>query len=165
MRGLLTLLFLVFFTGCNAFKAEVDPVTGKKVRKEPNLKKRGEDFLREVSALSDGDFVVHLEHGIGQFKKLETLEIGGAPHDCLTIEYSGGDKLFLPVENIDVLTRYGSEDSGAVVDKLGGIAWQSRKARVKKRLKDMADQLIRTAAERELQITEKKKYFILKIYS
>ena len=137
------------------FVSEPDILGERLARPSKRRKKRGEDFLREVSALSDGDFVVHLEHGIGQFKKLETLEIGGAPHDCLTIEYSGGDKLFLPVENIDVLTRYGSEDSGAVVDKLGGIAWQSRKARVKKRLKDMADQLIRTAAERELQITEK----------
>ena len=137
------------------FISEPDILGERLSRPSKRRKKRGEDYLREVSALSDGDYVVHLEHGIGQFKKLETLEIGGAPHDCLSIEYSGGDRLLLPVENIDVLTRYGSEDAGAVLDRLGGVAWQSRKAKVKKRLKDMADQLIKTAAQREVQVTER----------
>src|SRR3546814_11549212 len=97
-------------------------------------RRRVEEFLQEVGALEAGDYVVHAEHGIGQYVGLETLEIGGAPHDCLRLVYSGGDKLFVPVENIEVLSRYGSQDSHAQLDHPGGAAWQDRKAAVKKRL-------------------------------
>src|SRR5215468_4139313 len=64
---------------------------------------------------------------------------------------AGGDKLFVPVENIEVLSRFGSEDAGVHLDRLGGVAWQSRKARVKKRIRDIAGELIRVAAERQLR--------------
>jgi transcription-repair coupling factor (superfamily II helicase) len=131
--------------------AEPDIVGERMVRPTKRRKRRGEDFLREVSALTTGDFVVHTEHGIGQYLGLDTLEIGGAPHDCLRLKYAGNDKLFVPVENIDVLSRYGSEEAGAQLDRLGGAGWQARKARVKKRLRDMAEQLINIAAERELR--------------
>ena len=134
--------------------AEPDILGERLARPTRRRRRRGEEFLQEVSALSEKDYVVHAEHGIGQYDGLETLEIGGAPHDCLRLIYSGGDKLFLPVENIDMLSRYGSEETNAVLDKLGGVAWQARKARVKKRLRDMADQLIRIAAEREVRTTE-----------
>ncbi len=134
--------------------AEPDILGERLARPMGRRRRRGEEFLQEVSALNEGDYVVHAEHGIGQYQALETLEIGGAPHDCLRLIYAGGDKLFLPVENIDMLSRYGSEDTNAVLDKLGGAAWQARKARVKKRLRDMADQLIRIAAEREIRTTE-----------
>ena len=134
--------------------AEPDILGERLARPMGRRRRRGEEFLQEVSALNEGDYVVHAEHGIGQYDALETLEIGGAPHDCLRLIYSGGDKLFLPVENIDMLSRYGSEETNAVLDKLGGVAWQARKARVKKRLRDMADQLIRIAAEREIRSTE-----------
>ena len=97
---------------------------------------------------SAGDLVVHVDHGIGRFVGLKTIEAAGAPHDCLEIHYAGDDRLFLPVENIELLSRYGSEGTEAVLDKLGGGAWQSRKAKLKKRLRDMAGQLIRIAAER-----------------
>ncbi|MDE0810912.1 MAG: DEAD/DEAH box helicase, partial [Alphaproteobacteria bacterium] len=133
---------------------EPDILGERLARPSRRRRRRGEEFLQEVSALSEGDYVVHAEHGIGQYKALETLAIGGAPHDCLRLVYSGGDKLFLPVENIDMLSRYGSEETNAVLDKLGGVAWQARKSRVKKRLRDMADQLIRIAAEREIRTTE-----------
>ena len=108
-------------------------------------------LIGELAALAEGDFVVHVEHGIGRYEGLETLDIGGAPHDCLRAIYLGGDRLFIPVENIEVLSRYGSADSGAILDKLGGAAWQARRARVKQRLKDMAEELIRTAAERKVR--------------
>jgi len=134
--------------------AEPDIVGERLIRPSKRRKRRGEDFLREVSSLEECDYVVHTEHGIGQYLGLETLEIGGAPHDCLRLMYSGGDKLFVPVENIEVLSRYGSADAGAQLDKLGGAAWQARKARVKKRLRDMAEQLISIAAERELRKVE-----------
>ncbi|NQW10931.1 MAG: transcription-repair coupling factor [Alphaproteobacteria bacterium] len=134
--------------------AEPDVLGERMARPSRRRKRRGEDFLREVSALDPGDYVVHAEHGIGQYVGLETLEIGGAAHDVLRLVYLGGDKLFVPVENIEVLSRYGSQDSKAQLDKLGGAAWQARKARVKKRLLDMAEALIAVAAARELRRTD-----------
>lgn len=114
----------------------------------PSRRRRRRDALPDLSALSEGDYVVHAEHGIGRFEGLVTLEVGGAPHDCLKIVYQGGDRLFLPVENLDLLTRYGSADGEVQLDRLGGAAWQQRKARVKKRIREMAAELIRLAAAR-----------------
>jgi transcription-repair coupling factor (superfamily II helicase) len=94
---------------------------------------------------------VHREHGVGRYDGLVTLEIQFARHDCLKLGYEGGDKLFVPVENIDVLSRYGAAEEDAVLDRLGGVAWQSRKARLKQRIADMADRLIAIAAERAVQ--------------
>ena len=74
----------------------------------------------------------------------------GQPHDCLEVHYQGGDKLYLPVENIELLSRYGSDEAGAPLDRLGGVAWQSRKARLKQRIRDMAEKLIKVAALRAL---------------
>ena len=113
--------------------------------------RKGSDVLSEASSLGPGDLVVHADHGIGRFLGLQAITAAGAPHDCLEIEYQGGDKLFLPVENIELLTRYGSDDSNANLDRLGGAAWQARKARLKKRIRDIADSLIKIAAERELK--------------
>ena len=73
----------------------------------------------------------------------------GAPHECIALEYAGGDRLFLPVENIELLSRYGHDDG--LLDKLGGGAWQAKKARLKERIRQIADKLIRIAAERELR--------------
>lgn len=129
-------------------------IIGERLVRPSRRKRRGEDFLRDASTLIEGDFVVHVEHGIGRYEGLETLEIGNAPHDCLRLVYSGDDKLFLPVENIEVLSRYGSEDSNAQLDKLGGVAWQARKAAVKKRIRDIAEQLIRIAASRQITRNE-----------
>jgi transcription-repair coupling factor (superfamily II helicase) len=113
--------------------------------------KRGADVLTEVSSLSVGDLVVHADHGIGRFVGLTAIEAAGKPHDCLELHYSGGDKLYLPVENIELLSRYGSDEAGVQLDRLGGVAWQTRKARLKKRIRDMAEKLIKVAALRELR--------------
>jgi transcription-repair coupling factor (superfamily II helicase) len=113
--------------------------------------KRGSDVLSEVSSLSVGDLVVHSDHGIGRFAGLATIEAAGEPHDCLEVHYQGGDKLYLPVENIELLSRYGSDESGVQLDRLGGVAWQSRKARLKQRIRDMAEKLIKVAALRALR--------------
>jgi transcription-repair coupling factor (superfamily II helicase) len=119
-----------------------------RARKRP---RRTQDVLNEVAALSAGDLVVHVDHGIGRFTGLKTIEAAGAPHDCLEIHYSGGDKLFLPVENLELLSRYGSEDTEAQLDRLGSIGWQTRKARMKNRIREMAHGLIRIAAQRQLR--------------
>ena len=112
--------------------------------------KRAQNFLSEASSLAPGDLVTHIEHGIGRFLGLRTLDVVGAPHDCLELQYDGG-KLFLPVENIDLLTRYGADEGTAQLDRLGGAGWQSRKARMKARVREIASELIRIAAARELK--------------
>ena len=127
---------------------------GDRLARPVRKKKRGSQFIAEASALSEGDLVVHVEHGIGRYDGLEAIQVGGAPHDCLRILYDGNDKLFVPVENLDVLTRFGSEQSGVALDKLGGVAWQARKAKLKNRIRDMADQLIAVAAERQVRKAE-----------
>ena len=101
--------------------------------------------------MSVGDLVVHADHGIGRFSGLKTITVLKAPHDCLELHYAGGDKLFLPVENIELLSRYGADESDGQLDKLGGVAWQSRKARLKKRLREIASELIKIAALRQLK--------------
>lgn len=127
-----------------------EDMLGERIGRPIKSKKRSDLFIQEVSSLQIGDFVVHIEHGIGRYDGLETLDVGGFPHDCLKLIYEGGDKLFVPVENIEVLSRYGAADSQASLDKLGGVAWQNRKARIKKRLKDVADYLLNIAAVRKL---------------
>jgi len=129
-------------------------ILGDRLTRPSRRKRRADQFISEVSALSTGDLVVHMEHGVGRYDGLETLTVGGAPHDCLKLIYADNAKLYLPVENIEVLSRFGSEDAGAQLDKLGGAAWQARKAKVKQRLKDMADELMRIAAARELRDIE-----------
>ncbi|RYE76768.1 MAG: transcription-repair coupling factor, partial [Hyphomicrobiales bacterium] len=124
-------------------------ILGDRLVRRARRKKRGADFIAEVSGLDEGDIVVHVDHGIGRFVGLRSIEAAGAPHDCLEIMYAGADRLFLPVENIELLSRYGGEGSEGVLDKLGGGAWQARKAKLKKRLLDMAGGLIRIAAERQ----------------
>ena len=120
----------------------------------PRKKRRASNFLAEASALTTGDLVVHLDHGIGRYEGLKTLEIQEAPHDCLELMYAGESKLYLPVENIDLLTRYGSDADGAQLDRLGGAGWQARKAKAKQRLRDMAEGLIALAAKRALRTSE-----------
>tara|TARA_Y100001933_G_scaffold251339_4_gene288733 strand:+ start:29041 stop:32550 length:3510 start_codon:yes stop_codon:yes gene_type:complete len=118
-------------------------------------KKRAENFLTEASSLSPGDLVVHVDHGIGRFERLQSIDVMGAPHDCLLLVYHGGDKLYLPVENIELLSRYGTDESDAQLDRLGGTGWQARKARLKERIREMAGELIRIAAARELKTAPK----------
>jgi len=123
-------------------------ILGDRMVRRSKRRKRAADFISEVAGLDEGSIVVHAEHGIGRFVGLRTIEAAGAPHACLELQYADDAKLFLPVENIDLLSRYGGEGTEAQLDKLGGGAWQMRKAKLKKRLLDMAGALIRVAAER-----------------
>lgn len=123
-------------------------ILGDRMVRRSKRRKRGADFISEVAGLDEGSLVVHAEHGIGRFVGLRTIEAAGAPRDCLELHYADDAKLFLPVENIDLLSRYGSDAAEAQLDKLGGGAWQMRKAKLKKRLLDMAGDLIRIAAAR-----------------
>ncbi|GAA5107130.1 transcription-repair coupling factor [Bartonella jaculi] len=130
-----------------AIIAEQD-ILGDRLIRSPRRRKNNKNFISEVSTLNSGDIVVHIDHGIGQFVGLKTIMTTGILRDCLEINYAGGDRLFLPIENIELLSRYGSEETDVTLDKLGGVAWQARKTRLKKHLLQIAGQLIRIAAER-----------------
>jgi transcription-repair coupling factor (superfamily II helicase) len=138
-----------FVAGDLAVIGEQD-ILGDRLAPQRKRRKRAENFLAEVSALSAGDLVVHVDHGIGRFIGLKQIEAAGAPHDCLELHYHAGDKLFVPVENIELLSRYGSEDNEVALDRLGHSAWRERKARLKLRIRNMAQGLIKIAAARAL---------------
>lgn len=154
--GTIALLILGLESGFQTDKLLVlseQDILGERIIRQQRRRKTT-DALTEATSLSAGDMVVHVDHGIGRFLGLKAIEAAGAPHDCVEIEYARGDKLYLPVENIELLSRYGSGDAGGQLDKLGGVAWQAKKAKLKKRIRDMAEQLIRIAAAREMSHAE-----------
>ncbi len=139
-----------FTTPDVAVLTEQDMLGDRLVRR--NKRKKSTDaFLAELATLSPGDLVVHLEHGIGRYEGLTQIPVQKAPHDCVALTYAGGDKLYVPVENLEVLSRYGSSEEGASLDKLGGEAWQRRKSRMKERIREIAGELIATAAARAVR--------------
>jgi transcription-repair coupling factor (superfamily II helicase) len=139
------------FTGADvALLTEQDMLGDRLVRRRK--RRQGADaFLAELATLSPGDLVVHADHGIGRYEGLTQIPVRKAPHDCVALTYAGGDKLYVPVENIDILSRYGSESEGVPLDRLGGEAWQRRKSRMKERIRAIAGDLIKVAAERALR--------------
>ena len=139
-----------FITDRLALVAEQD-LLGQRIARPPKRRKRADQFIADATEIEQGDLVVHQDHGIGHYDGLETVTVNGAAHDCLRLLYDGGDKLFLPVENIDLLSRFGQETDGVTLDKLGGASWQARKAKAKHRIQDMAAGLIRLAAERQMR--------------
>jgi len=128
--------------------AEQD-VLGDRLIRQPKKRRKAENFLTETQSLSPGDLVVHVDHGIGRFKGMEVVTAAGAAHECLLLEYAEAAKLYLPVENIELLSKYGHDEG--LLDRLGGGAWQAKKAKLKERIREMADKLIRIAAERALR--------------
>ena len=106
-------------------------------------------IISEVSSLKEGDYLVHIDHGIGQYQGLKNIQVNNVSHDCVKIIYADNDTLFVPVENIDMLSRYGNDDY-VVCDKLGHNIWQQRKEKAQKRIKDMADALIKQEALRSM---------------
>ncbi len=139
-----------FETRSTLYLTESD-VFGEKTATRSKRKGGAEKFLREISSLSPGDYVTHEENGVGKFISLTVITVNNASHECVLLEYSGGDRLYLPVENLDLLTRYAGEDALVQLDRLGGVGWQQRKAKLKERINEMAAELVRTAAERALK--------------
>jgi transcription-repair coupling factor (superfamily II helicase) len=132
-----------------ALLTEQDMLGDRLVRRN-RRKKSADAFLAELATLSPGDLVVHADHGIGRYEGLTQIPVQKAPHDCVALTYAGGDKLYVPVENLEVLSRYGG-DEGGTLDRLGGEAWQRRKSRMKERIREIAGELIATAALRALR--------------
>ena len=124
-------------------------ILGDRLVRSAKKRKRAENYLTEATTLTPGDLVVHVEHGVGRYNGLETITAAGAPHECIALEYADNARLYLPVENIELLSRYGHDEG--LLDRLGGGAWQAKKAKLKERIREMADKLIRIAAERELR--------------
>ena len=134
--------------------AEQD-ILGDRLDRPAPRRRQAEAFIADAAELTLGDYVVHMEHGIGKYEGLETITAANTPHDCLRLVYGGGDRLYVPVENVEVLTRFGSSDAVVTMDRLGGAGWQSRKAKLKERLREMADELIKIAAARTLKPARK----------
>ncbi|NVO27904.1 transcription-repair coupling factor [Donghicola sp. C2-DW-16] len=124
-------------------------VLGDRLIRQPKKRRKAENFLTEATSLTPGDLVVHVDHGIGRYHGLEVITAAGAAHECISLEYAESARLYLPVENIELLSRYGHDEG--LLDRLGGGAWQAKKARLKERIREMADKLIRVAAERALR--------------
>ncbi|SHK30623.1 transcription-repair coupling factor [Shimia gijangensis] len=124
-------------------------VLGDRLIRAPQKKRRAENFLTETQSLSPGDLVVHVDHGIGRYHGLEVITAAGAAHECISLEYAEKSRLYLPVENIELLSKYGHDEG--LLDRLGGGTWQAKKAKLKERIREMADRLIRVAAERALR--------------
>ena len=152
-RGTIGLMTLALERGFVADKLAVvgeQDLLGERISRPARRRKRADQFIAEATEIAEGDLVVHQDYGIGRYDGLEKLTVGNAPHECLRLIYDGQEKLFLPVENIELLSRFGS-DQGASLDKLGGASWQTRKARAKQRIREIAGELIRIAAERRVQ--------------
>ncbi len=135
---------------------EIDLITeadmlGDRLVRRKKRRKSADAFLAELQALNAGDLVVHIDHGIGRYLGLEPIPVGKSQHDCVMLEYAGGDKLYVPVENLEVLSRYGSSEQAVALDRLGGEAWQKRRSRLKERIREIAHELLRTAAARALR--------------
>ena len=126
-------------------------ILGDRLVRRKKRRKSADAFLAELSALGPGDLVVHMDHGIGRYEGLRSIPVGNSPHDCVMLSYAGGDKLYVPVENIDVLSRYGSDSEMVGLDRLGGEGWQKRKSRLKERIRAIAHELLKTAALRALR--------------
>ncbi|KAJ6644899.1 Transcription-repair-coupling factor [Pseudolycoriella hygida] len=137
-----------FYTDKYLFIASQDLLGGKPVNLRSGAKRKLKNILMELDNLTEGELVVHKDHGIGQFLNMETLNIKGKAHDFLKILYDNNDKLYIPVENIDLIKKYGSNE--AQLSRLGSIAWQRNKAKIKKRITEIASQLLEVTAKRKL---------------
>ena len=142
------------FINKDFFIATEQDIWGERKNIRTHKKVSAENLISDISSLNVGEYVVHIEHGIGRFDGLENIVTDGVAHDCLKLIYANNDKLYVPVENIDVISRYGAEDSNVTLDTLGGSAWEAKKSRVKEKIKDIAEKLIQIAAQRKMKKAE-----------
>lgn len=124
-------------------------IFGEKLIRTASKRRSSSQLMAEANGFLPGELVVHEDNGIGRYHGLKTIYAGNVAYDCAEIEYAGDARLFLPVVNIDLLTKFGSNE--ARLDRLGMANWQERKARMKKNLLNVAEGLLRVAAARSLQ--------------
>ncbi len=136
--------------GDGALERRAPAADGRK-REGKKRKLRTAAFLSDFRDLKVGDFVVHIDHGIARFGGLQTLDLGARSGEFMLLFYSEDAKLYVPVERLDLVQRYSSaEGHQPTLDKLGGLGWQKTKAKAKRAMRDMADELLRLYAERKL---------------
>ncbi|PKN59990.1 MAG: transcription-repair coupling factor, partial [Deltaproteobacteria bacterium HGW-Deltaproteobacteria-11] len=128
-----------------------EDIFGKKTHRRKWRPAREGYFLKSFGELKEGDFVVHTEHGIGLYRGLQKLAIADIENDFLLLEYLDGDKLYLPVDRLDQIQRYlGPDGRPPKVDKLGGMSWDAVKEKVKKSIRETAEELVAVYAAREV---------------
>ena len=143
---------LTIFTESDVF-GETSDVASQSNRKSQitNRKSRLGAFISDFRDLKSGDFVVHVDHGIGRFEGLQTIASQGVEREFMLLVYADDAKLFVPVERMDLVSRYSSGEATAPsLDRLGGLGWQKTKAKAKRAMRDMADELLKLYAERKL---------------
>ena len=142
---------LIAYTESDIF-GETSQATAPARRTQPVARKSNLGaFISDFRDLKAGDYVVHVDHGIGRFEGLQTIESGGTQREFMLLIYADNSKLFVPVERLDLVSRFSSGESAEVaLDRLGGIGWQKTKAKAKRAMRDMADELLRLYAERKL---------------
>src|SRR5258706_14825455 len=114
-------------------------------------KRASEAFVTDLRDLKVGDYIVHVDHGVGRFHGLQRIPFGPTEREVMEIEYSGGGKLLMPMENLNLIQRFsGGADTQPKLDRLGGTAWARTKASVKKAMRDMADELLKLYATRQM---------------
>jgi len=106
-------------------------------------------LFEELNKLSQGSLLVHSEYGVCRFNNIKKIDLNDSIHDCLELEFADNQKLFLPVEHLNYITKYGNEDENTInLDRLGASSWQKRKAEAKKKIRDAAKKLIKIASKR-----------------
>jgi transcription-repair coupling factor (superfamily II helicase) len=115
-------------------------------------RRKSEAFVTDLRDLKVGDLIVHVDHGVGRFLGLQRIPFGEAEREVMEIEYSGGGKLLMPMENLNLIQKYsgGGEEAKPQLDKLGSTTWARKKASVKKAMRDMADELLKLYATRQM---------------
>jgi len=114
-------------------------------------KQKSASFISDFRELKPGDYVVHVDHGIGQFQGLRQIAADGLGREFMILSYYGDDKVYVPLERLDLIQKYSSaENSHPSLDKLGGTTWIKTKARIKKSMRDMAEELLKLYAERRV---------------
>jgi len=142
---------LIVFSETDIFGETHQAQSPKSKVQSPRKKSKSSAFISDFRDLKTGDFVVHVDHGIGRFEGLQTLDTGGVSREFMLLFYADNAKLFVPVERLDLVSRYSSgEATQPTLDRLGGLGWLKTKAKAKRAMRDMADELLRLYAERKL---------------
>lgn len=124
---------------------------GKRVRRRGVSEVRKKQLLASLAELKPGDYMVHIDHGIGLYRGLQHISVGSTAGDFLLLEYAGSDKLFLPVDRLGLVQRYvGPEGSHPALDKLGGVSWEKSKGKARKNIEELAGELLEIYAKRQL---------------
>ncbi len=135
----------------NYFIVSEQDLLGQKVNRSVSSKRKAERLILEANSIEEGEIIVHKEHGIAEFLGLKKLTIQDLEHDFLCLNFLGDDKLYVPVWNMDMVSRYGQHGDNIKLDKLGSSYWSEKKAKVKQKLKDIAEDLLKIASARELE--------------